>query len=48
MLYIGDPPSSVKEAVERFLEQRKKFCLVEMVWDEEKKKWVYREVKSSK
>ena len=45
MLYIGDPPGSVKEAVERLFEPRKKFCLVEKVWDKEKKKWVYREVK---
>jgi hypothetical protein len=45
MLYMGDPPSSVKEAVERIVEPRKKFCLVEKVWDKKKEKWVYREVK---
>ena len=45
MLYAGDSPGSVEEAVKRIVEPRKKFCLVEKVWDEKKKKWVYIEVK---
>ena len=45
VLYVGNTPASVEEAARRFVEPRKKFCLVEKVWDKKKEKWVYREVK---
>jgi hypothetical protein len=44
MLYVGDPPGSIKDAVERFLKPKKKFYLVEEV-ENKTGKWVYREVK---
>ena len=44
LLYVGNPPSSVEEAVKRIFEPHKKFCLVEKVWDEKKERWFYMEV----